>query len=479
MNLPEKITELEKSAIHLEPDVEKRKEIRNWMVNYTEDFLNSIRDLKTYEIEDAGWKNDPFQESGINDFKELDPYLRSVDNSGINPASGGHLGYIPGGGLYTSSIGDYWAAITNRYSGILFANPNAVRMENQLIRWMAQLAGYPKGCAGNLASGGSIANLSAIVTARKASKVKAADFPKLVIYLSPQTHHCVDKAIVIAGLEESVLRRLPLNSLHQIDADKFEVLVEKDIADGLKPFLLVASAGTTDTGAIDPLSRLGDICETNNIWFHVDAAYGGFFLMCDSVKLKFRGIEKSDSLVMDPHKGLFLPYGLGVVLVKDGQMMKEAFKYFANYMQDAHVVSEDVSPADVSPELTKHFRGPRLWLPLKIHGLKAFRDCLEEKILLTNYFYQELQKINGFEVGPEPELSVCIYRYRPSSGDINEFNRSLVKEMHKDGRVFISSTTINGEVFLRLAVLSFRTHLREIDLALSTLKEKIRILESK
>jgi glutamate/tyrosine decarboxylase-like PLP-dependent enzyme len=148
-------------------------------------------------------------------------------------------------------------------------------------------------------------------------------------------------------------------------------------------------------------------------------------------------------------------------------------------MQDAHVVSEDVSPADVSPELTKHFRGPRLWLPLKIHGLKAFRDCLEEKILLTNYFYQELQKINGFEVGPEPELSVCIYRYRPSSGDINEFNRSLVKEMHKDGRVFISSTTINGEVFLRLAVLSFRTHLREIDLALSTLKEKIRILESK
>lgn len=477
MDLKGQIEQLEENSRKLDPDAKGREGIRNWMVAYTEKFLNGIQDLKTYEIEDNGWPANEFHEDGISDLEKLDPFLEAVDNTGINPASGGHLGYIPGGGLYASSIGDYWAAITNRYSGILFANPNAVRMENQLISWMAKLVGYPEDAAGNLASGGSIANLGAIVTARNASNAKAKDFDKLVIYLSPQTHHCVDKALIIAGLKESIIRRLPLNEKYQIDPARFEDLVKEDLANGLKPFLLVASAGTTDTGAIDPLSQLGTICRTHNIWFHIDAAYGGFFMMCDSAREKFRGIEDSDSVVMDPHKGLFLPYGLGVVLVKDKQKMTDAFAYFANYMQDANAPSEDVSPAEVSPELTKHFRGPRMWLPLKIHGLKAFRDCLEEKLLLTKYFYEEVQQIEGMEVGPSPELSVVIYRYNPEVGDINETNLALVKEMHKDGRVFISSTTIDGKVFLRFAALAFRTHLREVDLTLSMLKDKIRIIK--
>jgi glutamate/tyrosine decarboxylase-like PLP-dependent enzyme len=217
---------------------------------------------------------------------------------------------------------------------------------------------------------------------------------------------------------------------------------------------------------------MSEISKKFGLWFHVDAAYGGYFMLCDGMREKFKGIEASDSVVVDPHKGLFLPYGLGVCLIREGYKMKEAFTESANYMQDAFESEEEVSPADVSPELTKHFRGLRLWLPLKLHGVAPFRASLEEKLLLTQYFYQEIQKIPGFEVGPEPELSVVTYWYVPSSGDINAFNQALIKEIHKDGRVFISSTMIDGRFTLRLAVLVFRSHLEEVDLLIEILKEK-------
>ena len=179
----------------------------------------------------------------------------------------------------------------------------------------------------------------------------------------------------------------------------------------------------------------------------------------------------SDSVVIDPHKGLFLPYGLGVVLVKDRRKLQESHYYTANYMQDAANEIEEVSPAEVSPELTKHFRGMRLWLPLKLHGLKPFRACLEEKLLLAKYFYHRISGL-GFETGPEPELSVVTYRYVPEHGDANEFNKRLLEEIVKDGTVFISSTLLNNKFTLRFACLAFRTHLKTVDTLLMLLDQK-------
>jgi glutamate/tyrosine decarboxylase-like PLP-dependent enzyme len=185
------------------------------------------------------------------------------------------------------------------------------------------------------------------------------------------------------------------------------------------------------------------------------------------------GIEKSDSVTIDPHKGLFLPYGSGALLVKDGQKLYESQHMTANYLQDTLKATEEASPADLSPELSKHFRGLRMWLPLQLFGVKPFRAALDEKLLLTRYFYEEIQKIEGIDVGPEPELSVLFFRYLPDEGDANTFNKKLVDEIHQDGRVFLSSTHIDETVYLRLAVLNFRTHLNEIDLILSVLREKI------
>ena len=289
-------------------------------------------------------------------------------------------------------------------------------------------------------------------------------------------HHCVVKAIKFAGLAEATIREIPMDDRFRMKTDALRKQIERDKKNGLIPLIIFASAGTTDIGAVDPLDEIGDIAENNDIWFHVDAAYGGFFMLTDQGKKVMKGIDKSDSLTIDPHKGLFLPYGSGAVLVKDGQKLYDSQHMTANYLQDTLKATEEASPADLSPELSKHFRGLRMWLPLQLFGVQPFRAALDEKLLLARYCYEQIQKIDGIEVGPEPELSVLFFRYIPESGDPNEFNQKLVDSIHKDGRVFLSSTHINGNIYLRIAVLNFRTHLEDVDLMLSLLKEKIREL---
>ena len=485
----EDLRTLEAVARRLEPDAEARERLRAPFMAYAEEFLEGLACRKAYELT-------PDRGRGIAEVapgeQPLAPevlvgLLRAhVDNQGINPASGGHLGYIPGGGLYAASLGDYLADVTNRYAGVSFASPGAVRLENHLLAWMADLVGYPSTFAGNLTSGGSIANLIALVAARDAHGIKAAEVARSVAYLSPQAHHCLTRALDIGGLRDVIRRELPLDERSRIIPEELDRLIAEDRAAGLRPWLVVASAGTTDTGAIDPLEALAEVARRHGCWYHVDGAYGGFFVLTDEGKAKLRGMELSDSLVVDPHKTLFLPYGSGVVLVRDRRHLLEAFHYFAHYMQDAQRDRDDISPADVSPELTKPFRGLRLWLPLLVHGLAPFRAGLQEKMLLARYFHREVGAL-GFETGPEPELSVVTYRGLPRTGpggapstapaEIDAFNERLQQAVAADGRVFISSTRIRGHVWLRLAIVVHRTHLETVDLVLRVLKEKVEALE--
>jgi glutamate/tyrosine decarboxylase-like PLP-dependent enzyme len=180
---------------------------------------------------------------------------------------------------------------------------------------------------------------------------------------------------------------------------------------------------------------------------------------------------------MDPHKGLFLPFGTGAVVVRDELQLAEAHTASAHYMQDARDAAMVYSPADLGPELTRPFRGLRMWLPLKLFGLEPFCACLEEKLLLARYFHAELSTMPGFAVGPEPELSVVTYRYLPETGDAEDFNRSLVRAVHEDGKVFITSTMLDGRFTLRFAALHFRSHLAQVDYLLELLEREARRLE--
>ncbi|VAV84642.1 Aromatic-L-amino-acid decarboxylase, partial [hydrothermal vent metagenome] len=355
-HLKQQILELQRVSEALEPNEEQRNTYIQEVSNYANIFINGLEDAKAFSSEQLT-PNAMALSNEKKSMKEiLKIYAAEVEAKGIKPASGGHIGYVPGGGIYTSAIADYIADVTNEYSGMHFASPGAVAMENELIDWMKSIFGFPETAIGNLTSGGSIATLIALTSARDKYGIKNAKIEKSVIYLSQQVHHCINKALRIIGLEDVIIRHVELDDYSRIITEDLNSKIKKDKAAGLNPFLIIASSGTTDTGAIDPLQEIGDIAKTNNLWYHIDAAYGGFFILTKTKKDFFKGIEMADSLVTDPHKGLFLPYGLGAVLVKDKASVYHSHHYRANYMQDAIGDNMPVNPADVSPELTKHFR---------------------------------------------------------------------------------------------------------------------------
>lgn len=478
--LMDRLRQLERASRPLEPGTTRRKQLRNAVVASSERFLRRIETLQAYVETDekgAGLLRSPISEHGIPIDAALELLERNVVRPGGNPASGGHLAYIPGGGLYHSALGDFLAAISNKYAGVFFTGPGAVRMENMLVRWVADLVGYPAAAGGNIASGGSIATLAAVVTARDAHALKAADFAEVVVYLTTQAHYCIEKALRIAGLGEAQVRHVAMDERFRMRPDALEGAITADRQAGLRPWLVIAAAGTTDTGAVDPIPAIADVAERERCWFHVDAAYGGFFLLTTEGRRALAGIERSDSAVLDPHKGLFLPYGSGILVVREAAALAAAHHYFGNYMQDAMREPGEVSPADLSPELTKHFRGLRMWLPLILLGTRPFRAALEEKLLLARYFYHEVQAL-GFEVGPVPDLSIVTFRWVPSGGGaslerINAINQAIVDGVRRDGRIFLSSTMLDGRFMIRMVALSFRTHRRTIDLALRILREQV------
>ena len=477
----ERIRQLEETARRLEPDTAARADLMQHVNAYAQRFLDTMEEEPVF-VETTGkgrgLYDAPLTEEGIAVEEALALLAKYVDRPGVNPASGRFLGYIPAGGLFHSALGDFLAAVGNRYAGVFFESPGAVRMENMLVDWMADLVGYPESRGGTLTSGGSIANLVAIVTARDAHQIAAAEVQRAVIYMTEHTHHSIDKALRIAGLEQCVRRRLPVDDGYRLRPQALEDAIRRDRDAGLRPWLVVASAGSTNTGSVDPLQEIGAIAREHDLWLHVDGAYGAFFALCPPGRQILKGMEHSDSLVMDPHKTLFLPYGTGAVVVRDRAQLLATHRYLADYMRDAEQAREEISPADASPELSRHFRGLRLWLPLKLAGLAPFRAALEEKILLTRYFYDKIRETPGFEVGPPPDLSVAIYRYLPRRGDPDAFNRRLAEEIQKDGRVFITSTVVDGALVLRAAIVSFRTHLEEVDLTIDVLTEKARELEN-
>ncbi|HEX2206491.1 MAG TPA: aminotransferase class V-fold PLP-dependent enzyme, partial [Longimicrobium sp.] len=340
----------------------------------------------------------------------------------------------------------------------------------------ADLVGYPASAGGTIASGGSLATLTAITTAREAHGLRGADYSSAVVYLTTQAHHAVDKSLRIAGMGEAPIRYVEMDEGFRMRPGALAEAIAADRAAGLRPWLVAAAAGATDTGAVDPLPEIADVAQREGCWLHVDAAYGGFFMLTEHGRGVLAGIERSDSVILDPHKGLFLPWGSGIVLVRDVGPMVAAHHGSGSYMQDALAAGlEEISPADVSPELSRPFRALRMWLPLVLVGTAPFRAALEEKLLLARWFHARVREM-GFEVGPPPELSIVVFRWAPEGMELeraNAINRILADAIRADGRVFLSTTMLDGRFTLRMAALSFRTHLRNVDLALRMLAEEL------
>ena len=400
----------------------------------------------------------------------LDLFFNRALAKTFNTASPGYLAFIPGGGLLHAAVADLIADATNRYSSVYAAAPAVAQIEANVLSWLCRIAGYPPEARGLLTSGGSLANWTGLVTARRERLPE--NFLSGTIYTSDQAHHSVAKSALLAGFPAGNVRRVPVDGAFRIRPDALEEAIEEDRRRGLTPFLIAASAGTTNSGAVDPLEDLADLAARHGLWLHVDAAYGGFFLLTEHGRKAMRGIDRADSIVLDPHKGLFLPYGTGALLVRDGQALRRAHAVTADYMPP---IQDDPTRIDISeygPELSRPFRGLRVWLPLKMHGIGVFEEQLEEKLVLARLAADRIRALPGIEMLAEPQLSLFAFRLVPpgwedrSGEDLNRLNRHFLERINARQRVFLTGTLL-GKVFaLRICVLSFRTHRERIDMAL-------------
>ncbi len=323
-------------------------------------------------------------------FAELIETIAAATAVGHDTTGDGWLAYVPGGGLFSSALAEFIARTTNRFVGVWEPAPVVAQLEATAVRWLCVFE-FPGQARGTLTTGGSLATFSALVTARHT--LLGEDFLNGTIYVTTETHGAIAKAAALAGFRRKNLRVVPTTPELRMDPVQLREVLAQDRAAGLQPCVLVATAGTTNTGTVDDIAALANVARDSGLWLHVDAAYGGFFQLTDRGRRRFVGIERADSIVLDPHKGLFLPYGTGALLVRDGEKLRAAHEIHGPYLQDLAPEGEIPNFSDYSPELSRDARGLRLWMPIMLHGLGAFRDALDEKLDLARDLYDKLRAI--------------------------------------------------------------------------------------
>ncbi len=432
-------------------------------------------------IEEAASLVEKLPEQAVTAPRELlERLVREWVPRSFNTAGPGYLAYVPGGGLPTAALADLIAGLCNRYLGVFAAAPLLARLEVQALRWLMDEMDYPGEARGIFTSGGSLATLSAVVCARTA---KLGDrFQNGVLYVTDQAHHCVIKSAQIAGLARAQVHELPGDSDGRWDLERLQRAVTEDRRAGQQPFLVIASAGTVNTGAVDDLVAVGDLARSEGLWLHVDGAYGGCFRMTQRGRERLRGIERADSIVLDPHKGLFLPYGTGCLMVRDGELLRRAHSVAADYLPAMQSCEHAQDSCEYSPELSRDFRGLRVWLSFKLFGAAAFRETLDEKLDLARHAHQQIERIEGLCcIGP-PDLSLVAFgvderRLGDGSGaarieEANRLTRRLLEAFNARRRLFVSATRFRERFVIRWCILSFRTHRDRIDEGLAILREE-------
>jgi len=358
-------------------------------------------------------------------------------------------------------------------------NPNcwggdhaAVHVENQVIGWLAGILGYPESAEGILVSGGSMANFTALAAARRAMTpgnvredgLAGEGRPRLVVYASDQVHHCVDKAVDLLGIGTRNLRKIETDERFRIRLDLLEDAISRDRRAGLVPAIVVGSAGTVNTGAIDPLEELSELCRRESLWFHVDGAYGALAVLSTAFKPLFAGLDRADSIAADPHKWLYVPYEAGATLVREGGRLAATFRKFPEYL-----ASDPESPfpgpawfAERGVELSRGFKALKVWMGLKVHGTRAYARAIENDVALARFLSGEVDRRPEFERMAEPVLSIANFRYNPrraelSEQDLDRLNRRIVNRLVGDGSFFLAPTVLKGRVAMRACIVNFRT----------------------
>jgi aromatic-L-amino-acid decarboxylase len=411
---------------------------------------------------------EPLPEQGTAYGTLLDRLFDDYIPRSFNAAGPGYLAFIPGGGIVHAAVADLIADAVNRYVGVFAAAPALAQLEANVVRWLCQIVGFGAGSGGVLTSGGSLANLTAIAAARKA--LLPENFLRGTLYCGDQIHHAFQKAAMIAGFPLANVRELPSDGHFRVRVDALEEAVARDRAAGFTPFLIAGSGGTTNTGAVDDLQALARVARANGMWFHVDGAYGALFALTERGQAVLHGIEQADSVVLDPHKTLFLPFGTGALVVRDAAALRRAHSMHADYLPAMQQEDELVDFCELSPELSRDFRGLRVWLPVKLFGIGVFRQQLDEKLDLARWAAEELRRIEGIEIVAEPQLSLLAFRL---AGADDAANRALLERINARQRVMLTGAVVEGRFVLRICVVSHRTHRERMEMCMDDIRAAV------
>ena len=428
------------------------------------------------------WFEEELPEEGMDPNLLLDEVEEKVLNTATGNLGPHMYAYVMSGGNQMAIIAEQLANTINQNQTKWHLAPAMNEIEKRVVQWTATMLGFPDGAGGVMVSGGSAANLTGMTVGRnlffeKEEVRKTGLFGKkpFVVYASEEVHSCVDKSVELLGIGTDHLRKIRTNSNFQIDLEVLKKQIEKDLTLGLRPFCIIGNAGTVNTGAIDDLEALANLAEQYGLWFHVDGAYGGLAAILEDLKPQYKGMERADSIAIDFHKWLYQPFEGGCTLVRSWDGLRRTYFKKAAYLDTE--LANDGNRLEYNEhyfQLSRNAKAFKVWMSIKAYGMKRLRAMIQKDIDLTDYLNVQVRESEDFELVAESKLAVSCFRYvgnMTSKAEIVNFNRELMPQLEKDGRVFIMGTQLRGDYAIRACFINHRKSRETTDYLLLVIRE--------
>ena len=463
----------------------KFKELLDQASQLVIDQFTDLESKKAYhshpQKEVESWFDEPLPKDEMHPEDVLDLVKKKVMDKATNNLGPYMYAYVMAGGTQISILAELLAATINQNVGKWHLAPSINEIEKRVVQWGGEITGFDENAAGVVVSGGSAANLAGLTVARnlffEKNKIREKGLfgiKPFTVYASKEVHGCVDKSIEELGIGTNQLRKIDTNDGFTIDLQALEHTINEDVENGFTPFCIIGNAGTVNTGAIDDMNALADIAQKHGLWFHVDGAYGGLVGTLPSLKEKYKGIERADSLAVDFHKWLYQTFEGGCLLVKNWSNLKRTYFKVASYLDTSMEEQGRINFNEHHFQLSRNAKALKIWMSLKTYGINRIQDMIQKDIDLAQYLSDSMDESKNFELVQSSDLAISCFRYvgdLQNETEIDAFNRKMIPALEKDGRVFITGTTIRQKFVIRACLINHRMNKRTVDYLINVLEE--------